>query len=661
MPTGVTANLADNYIQWLPVVPPSGEAREIVLPLTVSSADLTHPEQMVTVQLLTDEGIREASTVLWIGIPPRVERLDTPSHVSVGQQIQLMPSIQGPGPFQETWELGDGRQVAVNSPIVLYPVAGVYHVKVHVTNPVGETSYTSAITVVPHAKAEIHAEDETPGLGQAVSFSNIGGGQQPMLHKWDFGDGTTSVDAQPSHVFNNPGTYNVKLIAENAFGISESSQIVTVGLPPKADILVAESAPAGTHLSGEVVLAGGALANTEYSWEMGDGRRYNSAKINHAYRQTGDYYVTLTARNQFGETQVGRWVHVEQGIQQVYMPMVSNFGGLPQGSSMDTIPILANTSALDIAVDAPFVMAPLELSAVTTPTERLLAYINEARRQFELQELTVSADLSEAAQKHVDDMAAAEHNQHTGSDGSRPADRFLQFGYERGYAGEATAWGFADPRQAVEFWVNSPGHRPIILNRYASEVGLGYKVDYTAPSVWYWTAEFGNATAIADLPELRSQTPETGLEVLNSEQIVFSWNWPTQLTSSEKFTVYLNGSGGPIPVGSVSDPSLGTLYRLAFLPATSPDLLGEYQWQVKLENSRGVEGVASEPRLLIINLDPDLPTPTPVPTLLATVTPTPSPTVTPTPIPATEAPPTPRPTNPPSAPFVTATPLPVDQ
>ena len=30
---------------------------------------------------------------------------------------------------------------------------------------------------------------------------------------------------------------------------------------------------------------------------MGDGRRYSSAKINHAYRQTGDYYVTLTASN----------------------------------------------------------------------------------------------------------------------------------------------------------------------------------------------------------------------------------------------------------------------------------------------------------------------------------------------------------------------------
>jgi hypothetical protein len=257
-------------------------------------------------------------------------------------------------------------------------------------------------------------------------------------------------------------------------------------------------------------------------------------------------------------------------------------------------------------------------------------------------------------------MAATKHNEHTGSDGSRPADRFLEFGYENGYAGEATAWGFADPRQAVEFWVNSPGHRPIILNRYANDVGLGYEVDYTAPSVWYWTAEFGNVSASADAPVLRVQAPESGLEILNSEEIIFSWNWPSQLDSTEQFTVFFNGNSGPIPVGSVNESAFGTLYRLAFVPASNPKLLGDYQWQVKLENSRGVETVATELRTLTINLDPNLPTPTPVPTLTPTVTSTPAYTVTPTQTPTSPAP-TPRPTDLPVAPFVTATPLPVEE
>ena len=659
MPTGVTSNISSNSVQWLPVVPPGSGVREIRLPLKVSSADLTHPEQTVTISLETADGKEDASTTLWIGIPPRIERLDTLTQVSVGQELQLKTLMQGPGPFSEVWELGDGRRVAVNEPAVIFPSAGIYDVSVTVKNPVGEANYSSAITVVPHVSAQFEAEDQTPGIGQQISFDNTGGGQQPVQYRWDFGDGTSSAEAQPQHAFTRPGTYNVKLVAENSFGVSETTKIITVGTPPQAEILVADTAPAGAHLAGEAV-ALDSTGGTEYTWEMGDGRRYNSAKISHAYRQQGDYYVTLTASNDFGETLVGRWVHVEQGIQHVYMPMVSNFGGLAQGSSVDTLPELANTSELDVVVDAPFVMDPIEFSPLTSPIDRLLAYVNEARRQFELPELTISSELSSAAQKHTDDMAETHHNQHTGSDGSRPADRFLEFGYDSGYAGEATAWGFADPRQAVEFWVNSPGHRPIILNRWASEVGLGYTVDYTAPSVWYWSTEFGNASAAADAPELRVQTPQSGLELLNSEEIAFSWNWPLPLGTTEQFTVYLNGPAGPVPVGTVNQPVNGTLYGLTFIPATDRELLGQFEWQVKLENNRGAEITAGERRALTINLDPDLPTPTPMPTFVPTLQPEPSPTATPTATPTRQQP-IPRPTEPALPPLVTATPLPLDQ
>ncbi len=656
MPTGVTSNIASNSVQWLPVIPPDSGVREMRLPLKVGSADLKHPEQQISVSLSTAEGQEDTSTTVWIGIPPRIEGFETQSHVSVGQELQLKTLLQGPGPFSEIWELGDGRRIAVNEPTVVYPVTGLYDVKVTVQNPVGEATFTSAITVVPHVNAGFEAEDETPGIGQQINFANTGGGQQPVQYRWDFGDGTTSAEAQPQHIFTNPGTYNVKLVAENSFGVSETSQVITVGTPPQAEILVADTAPAGTHLAGEVV-AGGNISVTEYTWEMGDGRRYNSAKISHAYRQQGDYYVTVTASNDYGETQVGRWVHVEQGIQHVYMPMVSHFGGIVQGSSIDTLPELANTSELDAVVDVPFVMDPIEFSPLTTPIERLLAYINEARRQFELSELTVSGELSSAAQKHSDDMAESHHNEHTGSDGSRPADRFLQFGYDSGYAGEATAWGFADPRQAVEFWVNSPGHRPIILNRWASEVGLGYTVDYTAPSVWYWSTEFGNASAAPDAAVLRIQTPSSGLELLNSEEIAFSWNWPLPLAATEQFTVYLNGPSGQVAVGTVSQPATGTLYSLTFTPATDRELIGDFNWQIKLENNRGAEITGSERRALTINPDPNLPTPTPVPTMAPTLQPEPSPTITPTVTPTRQQP-TPRPTEPALPPLVTATPLP---
>jgi hypothetical protein len=313
---------------------------------------------------------------------------------------------------------------------------------------------------------------------------------------------------------------------------------------------------------------------------------------------------------------------------------------------------------VETVLSEPFVMEPLTFAITPSPTSQLLAYINEARRHFELSKLEAAEELSLAAQNHTDDMAAAQHNAHTGSDGSVPAERFLQFGYSSGYAGEATAWGFADPRQAVEFWVNSPSHRAIILNPNATHVGLGYTVDYTAPSVWYWTAEFGNASGQPEDAVLRVQGPTDGTELLNSEPLTFIWNWAAPLGAAEQFTVYLNDGSGQIAAGSVSQPALGTQYRLTFEPTSLPGLLGPYQWQIVLEDSRGAALTASEPRNVVVNLDPSLPTATPPPTATPLASPTVSPTTAPTTTPTQPAL-TPRPTEPPLPPLVTATPLPL--
>lgn len=62
------------------------------------------------------------------------------------------------------------------------------------------------------------AEFVAPPVGcepYTVQFQNIGRGDSFW---WDFGDGTTSADAQPQHTFSQPGTYTVRLIATKSYG-----------------------------------------------------------------------------------------------------------------------------------------------------------------------------------------------------------------------------------------------------------------------------------------------------------------------------------------------------------------------------------------------------------------------------------------------------------
>ena len=75
--------------------------------------------------------------------------------------------------------------------------------------------------------------------------------------------------------------------------------------------------------------------------------------------------------------------------------------------------------------------------------------------------------LTEAAQRHANDMLTNGVNGHIGSDGSSPQARITDAGYRTRYSGEVVFWGTgsaANPSEALDMWMQSPPHRAIILN-----------------------------------------------------------------------------------------------------------------------------------------------------------------------------------------------------
>jgi uncharacterized protein YkwD len=75
--------------------------------------------------------------------------------------------------------------------------------------------------------------------------------------------------------------------------------------------------------------------------------------------------------------------------------------------------------------------------------------------------------LTEAAQRHANDMLMSGEDGHIGSDGSSPQARIADAGYTRAaYTGEIVYWGtgsHATPSAALDLWMESPAHRAIIL------------------------------------------------------------------------------------------------------------------------------------------------------------------------------------------------------
>ena len=94
-------------------------------------------------------------------------------------------------------------------------------------------------------------------------------GQTPASQSWDFGDGTTSNEFNPSHIYSTPGIYTVTYTATGCLGNSvTSTQTLTVQELPEADITplsISETTPYGNIISNELTICNTGEGDMQWS------------------------------------------------------------------------------------------------------------------------------------------------------------------------------------------------------------------------------------------------------------------------------------------------------------------------------------------------------------------------------------------------------------
>ncbi len=100
--------------------------------------------------------------------------------------------------------------------------------------------------------------------------------------------------------------------------------------------------------------------------------------------------------------------------------------------------------------------------------------------------LRLAGILSDVASEHATDMAEHNYFEHTDLSGASPADRVRAVGYRERLVGENIAYGVNSIDEAVQGWLESPGHCENIMDPRFVEMGIGYAAGTTGRLGLYW-------------------------------------------------------------------------------------------------------------------------------------------------------------------------------
>jgi hypothetical protein len=118
------------------------------------------------------------------------------------------------------WNFGDGASSSTRNPSHLYAAAGVYTVSLTASNTDGidvetKTNYLSVNAFLPIADFT-----QSVNYGAApltVNFTDLSA-NTPTAWWWNFDDGTTSAQQNPTHTFQTSGRYLISLMVSNSAG-----------------------------------------------------------------------------------------------------------------------------------------------------------------------------------------------------------------------------------------------------------------------------------------------------------------------------------------------------------------------------------------------------------------------------------------------------------
>lgn len=204
------------------------------------------------------------------------------------------------------WTFGNGNSSSLQNPSAIYTQPGIYNVTLAITTGSGNDTEIKTGFITVFAKPDVDfVADVTEGCAPlAVQFTDLTDPISGSIQSWEwiFGDGNSSSDQNPSHVFTQNGQHNITLLVNNSDGCQTvRTKVAYIDARKPSTFFTASSTefcsvPANVSFTNQST----GKAPLNYLWDFGDGNTSNAESPNHAYTDSGIFSASLTTEDADG-------------------------------------------------------------------------------------------------------------------------------------------------------------------------------------------------------------------------------------------------------------------------------------------------------------------------------------------------------------------------
>ncbi len=201
------------------------------------------------------------------------------------------------------WDFKNGDVLSAEAPEYTYFTQGKYSITLTVMDANSCQDTVSKINYIDVVNPPVASFTSNPPSSckapVSVFFNNNSTGDPSLTYSWTFGDGNTSEEKSPTHLFESFGTYQVALTAASEYGCESSiSSEFNVSEVTVDGSITQNGKPVETGdtiCPGVLNFADASEGTGFILWDFGDGTASSAGNVAHSYDGAGMYEILLIA------------------------------------------------------------------------------------------------------------------------------------------------------------------------------------------------------------------------------------------------------------------------------------------------------------------------------------------------------------------------------